>query len=64
MTDIERTFTDRNMEPLCGWPWLAKNSRKKHPEQKMTILYDGKPLSTITSKEKKRSVKAIMEVTK
>ena len=60
--DIRGRFCDANMAPLCGWPWLEQNRRKKHPEQTMTILYDDKPIFTLTSKDKRKSVKAVMEV--
>jgi len=60
--DIRERFRDANMEPLSGWPWLEKNSSKKHPEQTMTILYDGKPVFTLTSKDKKKSVKDVMDI--
>jgi len=59
--DIRERFLDANMVPLCGWPWLEKNRSRKHPEQIMTISYDGKDIFTLTSKDKK-SVTAVMEI--
>jgi hypothetical protein len=60
--DIRERFRNAKIEPLSGWPWLEENRSKKHPEQIMTILYDGKPLFTLTSKDKKKSVKAVMDI--
>lgn len=60
--DISDRFHDAKVEPLCGWPWLAQNRRKRYPEQTITILYDGKAIFTLTSKDKKKSVKAVMQV--
>lgn len=59
--DIRGRFCDAKMAPLCGWPWLGQNQCKKHPEQTMTILYDDKPIFTLTSKDKKKSVRAVMK---
>ena len=63
-SDLIQRFINANIEPLCGWPWLEQNMHKKHPEQTMTILHDGKVVFTTTKDKESKAVKAAMELAK
>lgn len=61
--DIELAFKDAKMKPMCGLGWLRRNLRKKQPEQKITISYDGKTIGTVNAgtKASRTALKAVMD---
>ena len=61
--DIRERFVQAKLTPLCGFLWLEQNRVKEHPEQKITIFYNGQPIFTTTNDDKptKKAVKAIMD---
>jgi hypothetical protein len=47
--DVMEAFVQAQMNPLCGWLWLSKNRFRQHPEQTISISYNGKAIFDITS---------------
>jgi hypothetical protein len=60
--DIREAFIQTQMEPNCGWPWLDQHMRKTHPDQRITILRDGKVILEVAAdnKEASKTIKKVI----
>jgi hypothetical protein len=50
--DLSLRFENAKLEPIGGWDWLESHRQKQYPEQTMTILYDGKWVAELSSRQK------------